>query len=36
MKYTNICGKDFKTKSKAYKFFRGLVRDTVNTGLNCI
>ena len=36
MKYTNICGKDFKNKAKAYKFFRSLVRDTVNTGLNCV
>ena len=29
MKYNNICGKDFKNKSKAYKFFRSLVKDTV-------
>ena len=36
MKYTNICGKDFKNKSKAYKFFRSLVKDTVNTGLNYV
>ena len=36
MKYTNIYGKDFKNKSKAYKFFRGLVRETVDTGLNCV
>ena len=36
MKYTNICGKDFKNKAKAYKFFRSLVRDTVNTDLNCV
>jgi hypothetical protein len=28
MKYTNICEKDFKTKSQAYKFFRGLVKET--------
>ena len=34
MKYTNICGKDFKNKAKAYKFFRSLVKDTVNNGLN--
>ena len=30
MKYNNICGQDFKNKSKAYKFFRSLVKDTVN------
>ena len=30
MKYTNICGKDFKTKLEAYKFFRGLVKETAN------
>ncbi len=30
MKYTNICGKDFKTKAKAYKYFRDLVRNTAN------
>ena len=36
MKYTDICGKDFKNKAKAYKFFRGLVKETVNIGLNCV
>ena len=30
MKYTNICGKDFKNQTKAYKFFRSLVKETVN------
>ena len=33
MKYTNICGKDFKTKAKAYKYFRDLVRNTANNFL---
>ena len=36
LKYKNICGEDFKTKTKAYKFFRSLVRETNNTGLNCL
>ena len=29
MKYKNICDRDFKTKGDAYKYFRGLVRQTV-------
>ena len=36
MKYTDICGRDFKNKSKAYKFFRSLVRETVDIGLNYV
>ena len=28
MKYVNICGEDFETKFKAYKFFRSLVKKT--------
>ena len=34
LKYKNICGQNFKTKMKAYKFFRNLITETNNNNLN--